>query len=250
MRKTTLGLSILTALMLGTQPALSQTESDDAREVYESTGALGGFVIGAAAGGPVGALVTTLGGQWLGNRLHEAKVSRSAQAELEVAQARLSKLQSEHEALQQRLIALNKELEKQNLIASTSAMEAQIADCCSDGKLTLHFRSNSSEIETHYQPLLEEFGKLAGSAPEARIEIVGYADRRGETAANLALSQRRVQAVEAALRGQGLGRSRFISKAFGEERPLSNEESLEANFFDRRVIVSLRAANGELLTQK
>jgi outer membrane protein OmpA-like peptidoglycan-associated protein len=85
--------------------------------------------------------------------------------------------------------------------------------------------------------------------PEAVIEITGHADRRGEDASNLALSQRRLQAVEKRLRNLGV-RSRGIqTSAFGESRPVSATDNFENNFFDRRVVVKVVSPDNGMLTR-
>jgi hypothetical protein len=38
----------------------------------------------------------------------------------------------------------------------------------------------------------------------------------------------------------GVNSTQIIGSAFGETRPLSSDESLESNFFDRRVVVELK----------
>ena len=104
----------------------------------------------------------------------------------------------------------------------------------------LHFRSGSSAVESHYSAQLENFVGYVKSVPGAIVEIYGYADRRGEQTDNLWLSHERVQSVEKSLRDLGLRNFTYETTALGEGQPLTAAESLENNFFDRRVVLRVR----------
>ena len=53
------------------------------------------------------------------------------------------------------------------------------------------------------------------------ISIEGHADERGTREYNLALGQRRAESVANYLAANGISVNRFITKSYGEERPLS-----------------------------
>lgn len=226
----------------------SQNTDQKEHDKYETSGVLGGMALGALAGGPVGAIASAAFGGWLGNKLHAAKISDERLTELELNQEQLLSLQEKNRLLEQYLLALNQQLDQRNLLASTNYTATATQDCCKDSELTLHFRTNSAKIESHYLAALKEFAKLAESASGAAVEISGYTDRRGENANNLALSQQRVQQVESTLRELGLRKAKYLTAALGEKQPLSPEDSFESNFYDRRVQLRLVNQNAELLT--
>lgn len=231
-----LGLSLLLGLL---QPALAAddgkqpSDAELKRQQYESGGVLSGLAVGALAGGPVGAVVVAAAGGWMGNRVYEAKHARVVVEELELAQHELERLQASN-------LALSKELQQKNLVASTAGVQPRQAACCQDSALTLHFRSNSSEVEPHYLPALREFVRLTGGLDGVVVEIHGHADRRGENPTNLALSQQRVNTVEKTLKDMGLRQVRIETTARGELQPLSVRDDMEGAFFDRRVQLRLR----------
>ena len=73
--------------------------------------------------------------------------------------------------------------------------------------------------------------------PSVKIGIDGYADPRGTNRYNLALSQRRVEAVKGALVAAGVPAGKIQTGFFGEAR-LKCDESTEACWQrDRRVEV-------------
>lgn len=229
------------------QSALLTDKKD--REKYETSGVLGGVVLGALAGGPAGAIVSAGLGGWLGNKLHEAKMSHVLASELDRSQEQLLALQEKNRKLEQDFVSLNARLEQGNLQASINPVATATSTCCSDSELVLHFRSSSKEIETHYMSALKDFVKLASTVPNATVQISGYTDRRGENANNLALSQQRVAQVETTLRKLGLRSVKYLTSALGEKQPLSTEDNFEANFFDRRVLLRLVNNNAEMISQ-
>lgn len=203
------------------------------RQQYESSGVLGGLAIGALAGGPLGAVASAVAGGWLGNKVHEARDNRIVKEELELARHELERLQASN-------LALSQELEQKNLVASTMSQPQATAACCQDSALTLHFRSNSSNVEPHYLPALREFVRLTNGLHEVTVEITGHSDRRGADPANLALAQQRVQSVEKSLRDMGLRQVRVETLARGEQQPVSVLDDAQGRFFDRRVQLRLR----------
>lgn len=247
-------LGSLILLLALSQPALAADTwtppdaSEIKRQQYESSGVLSGLALGALAGGPIGAVASAVAGGWLGNKVHEARESRVVKEDLELAQHELERLQASH-------LALSQELARKNLVASTTsqppaAVPAAVpAACCQDSALTLHFRSNSSNIEPHYLPALREFVRLTNGLHEVTVEISGHSDRRGADPANLALAQQRVQSVEKSLRDMGLRQVRVETTARGEQQPVSVLDDPQGRFFDRRVQLRLRQAeHHELLS--
>ena len=82
------------------------------------------------------------------------------------------------------------------------------------------------EIRDDAAAVLREKVNILRASPQVRLRIEGYCDERGSTAYNLALGNRRAEAIRQFLTGFGLSESRFEIVSFGEGRPLvqgSNE---------------------------
>lgn len=232
------------ALALGTAFALSvsraQAQELDAQEVarVETTSVGGGFLIGAAVGGPPGAFVGAVAGALVGDRFLVGRKNRLLEASLESTRDELLAMQQANAELQAQLLA-GRSAANPNLVASTT-YEAPGLACCSDSTVVLHFRSGSSAVEKLYEQDLKQFVAYVQSLPDAIVEITGHADRRGEENDNLWLSQERVQSVEKKLRDLGLRNFSYETTAFGEGQPATAADSFENNFFDRRVVLRLR----------
>jgi peptidoglycan-associated lipoprotein len=67
-----------------------------------------------------------------------------------------------------------------------------------------------------------------------RASIEGHADMRGTNEYNLALGERRANAVRDYLTGLGIGADRFVVLSKGEEEPLCNDDSEPCHQRNRR----------------
>ena len=96
----------------------------------------------------------------------------------------------------------------------------------------VYFDYDESSIRPEAEELLREKAAILRASPQVRLRIEGHADERGSTEYNLALGNRRAEAVLAFLTGFGLSVDRFETVSFGEGRPLrtgTGEEVWTAN---------------------
>ena len=196
--------------------------------VERNRGVASGLVIGAIAGGPAGAFFgSVLGGEVFGRLFEQRRVNKALTDEVIALRSSLNDEQ-------QRYIvttgALNQDLDK--LVSIQSVQNKQ-------RKLPVQFRTGSSVIEPQYEDELKNIARLLSRNKDASVTLAGFADRRGENQANFRLSEQRVDGVKDFLVSQGASTSQILTTAYGETRPLSTEESLENNFFDRRVVIEL-----------
>lgn len=75
--------------------------------------------------------------------------------------------------------------------------------------------------------------------PGKIIQLEGHTDFQGNAAANMQLSQDRVDAVKDYLVNSGIKKNRVLTKAFGGTQPLSTERTDEAQAMNRRVEVRI-----------
>jgi sortase system peptidoglycan-associated protein len=236
------------------QPALNV--SDEERMQHEATGVIGGAVIGGLLGGPIGAIATAAFGGWISDKTTTTKENGLLNTALQQQQQEMIALQADYRALEARFQVAARATEAARLRNASFEAQAQTTEsnnsmttCCNDSELSLHFKTNSTTIEPLYEEKLIEFVALSNALPDAAIGITGHADRRGDSAANLGLSQQRVQALEKKLQKLGLSNKALQTSAFGESRPLSANDTLEDNFFDRRVVLKIISASKGLLTR-
>ena len=77
--------------------------------------------------------------------------------------------------------------------------------------------------------------------PAIRIMIEGHCDERGTRDYNLALGEKRAEAVRIQLSKMGVDRSRIKTRSFGKERPAVLGTSPEAWAKNRRTVIRLLA---------
>jgi peptidoglycan-associated lipoprotein len=90
------------------------------------------------------------------------------------------------------------------------------------------------------KPVLEEDARWLQGHPDVKVTLEGHCDQRGTNEYNLALGQRRAEAVKRVLVILGIDESRLSVTSYGEEQPICLE-STEACFAkNRRVQFTLR----------
>ncbi len=218
----------------------------------ETTGLVGGVLIGALAGGPPGAIAGGALGALFGEGWRAKGELDKTKLVLAKNKLELTKAKQESEKANGLYLAAKRQLLQINGGSPTAINvgynQDALPNCCADTSLSVHFRTGSNLIEGHYQDQLAGIAKLANALPGSRLEIVGYADRKGEASANLKLSKQRTDAVRVFFNTLGFPNSDITTIAYGESRPIDESESVESDFFDRRVVVRLRDSNDQLVT--
>lgn len=108
-----------------------------------------------------------------------------------------------------------------------------------DGKVALYgvsFDTNKAVIREQSAEQLEQMAKALQAQPKMKVFIVGHTDDQGEFDANLALSQKRAQAVVDALAGKyGIAASRMSARGVANLAPVASNASDEGRAKNRRV---------------
>jgi peptidoglycan-associated lipoprotein len=96
------------------------------------------------------------------------------------------------------------------------------------------FDFDSFIVKDEYRPMLEAHAGYLLSNRDARVILQGNADERGSREYNLALGQKRAEAVRKALAVLGVGEAQMEAVSFGEEKPRREGETEEAYAENRR----------------
>lgn len=83
----------------------------------------------------------------------------------------------------------------------------------------VYFDFDSFVIKDEFKPVVESNAKLLSGSQQRRMVVEGHADERGSREYNLALGQKRAEAVVRSLSLLGVGGSQVEAVSFGEERP-------------------------------
>ena len=98
----------------------------------------------------------------------------------------------------------------------------------------VYFDFDSAALSDDSKSALVENAAIMQANADIRIELQGHADERGTTDYNLALGQRRADAVRRHLTAQGIAGSRITVVSYGEEKPLDSGSSEGAWTRNRR----------------
>lgn len=84
---------------------------------------------------------------------------------------------------------------------------------------SVYFDFDQFVIRDQDRPVVEAHGKYLVSAKSLSVAVEGHADERGSREYNLALGQKRAQAVVQTLKLLGANDSQMEAVSYGEERP-------------------------------
>jgi peptidoglycan-associated lipoprotein len=100
---------------------------------------------------------------------------------------------------------------------------------------TIYFDYDQWSIREDQKALLQQNAEWMKANPAVRIRIEGNCDQRGTAEYNLALGQKRADAVKSFLEGLGVARTRMETISYGFERPAERGQSEAAWAKNRRV---------------
>ena len=113
------------------------------------------------------------------------------------------------------------------------------AETASKFDMLITFEKNSSNLTSQAQANAQTFAQALNtdSLKSRRLMISGHTDKKGSRELNLALSEKRAEAVKAYLVSQGVDGSRLDTHGYGFDRPLPNHPATDPD--NRRVEASL-----------
>jgi OOP family OmpA-OmpF porin len=103
----------------------------------------------------------------------------------------------------------------------------------------IQFDTDKSVVKPEYNDMLRKVAELLNRT-NCRLQLTGHADRRSSDRHNVALSDRRVQAVKKYLISAGVANpSRILTDSFGSFKPIADNSSREGQQRNRRVEIRL-----------
>jgi peptidoglycan-associated lipoprotein len=101
-------------------------------------------------------------------------------------------------------------------------------------KRSVYFDFDSVAVKDEYRPMVEAHAKYLTDHSSAKVTIQGNTDERGSREYNLALGQRRADAVKKVMSVLGVGDKQIETVSFGEEKPKATGNNEEAWAQNRR----------------
>lgn len=250
MKKALIATTLIASLAF-TQNANAGNESEayepEDKTKTEVIGFGSGILAGAALAGPIGAFVGGVMGILIADEVNDEQ-TKAAQMEA------LKDADIDIQQQTQQLVALQTDLQNMKndqMMQAVNFNESQqqlLQDKVGRFHTNIQFQTASVAIEDVYQSQLSGIADILQQFPELVVRIEGYADQRGDTEFNQALSTARAEAVANYLRDLNVDTSQLNYAGNGEakHRDLS-QQSKESLFFDRRVSVQI-LPKGQIMT--
>ncbi|KGJ88749.1 peptidoglycan-associated lipoprotein Pal [Thalassotalea sp. ND16A] len=101
----------------------------------------------------------------------------------------------------------------------------------------IYFDFDTSKLDSSVTELLDLHAAYLANNSSARVVIEGHADERGTPEYNIALGERRAQAVQKYLENSGVSGSQIETVSYGEEKPAISDRSESAFAKNRRAVL-------------
>lgn len=102
---------------------------------------------------------------------------------------------------------------------------------------TIYFAFDNSTIAGDYEEMLAAHASYLSKNPALKVTIEGHADERGTPEYNIALGERRAQAVANYLQALGVQADQISIVSYGEEKPLLLGQSEDVYAKNRRAVL-------------
>jgi outer membrane protein OmpA-like peptidoglycan-associated protein len=170
-------------------------------------------------------------------------IALSEQSSAEADQARrLARAQAEEAAL------ARQEADLAGLAADSLRLQLQSMTARSDARgevMTIAgdaFASGQASLRPEARANLQKVVDFVQRSPSQAVLIEGHTDSQGSGNANQVLSQRRADAVRAALIEDGVDAARLSAVGVGEDRPVADNASADGRSRNRRVEIVVQGA--------
>jgi len=107
-----------------------------------------------------------------------------------------------------------------------------------DGKIVangIRFQTGKANILPESMGIINEIYSMMAEHKDIRVSVEGHTDNVGDDSMNQALSEKRAEAVKSKLESMGIDASRFVSKGWGESKPIADNSTPEGRANNRRV---------------
>jgi peptidoglycan-associated lipoprotein len=102
---------------------------------------------------------------------------------------------------------------------------------------TVFFAFDNATVSGDYEEMLAAHAAYLSKNPAINVKVEGHADERGTPEYNIALGERRAEAVSKYLQALGVQADQIQIMSYGEEKPLVLGQSEAAYAKNRRAVI-------------
>ncbi|MGX9218628.1 OmpA family protein [Massilia varians] len=161
-----------------------------------------------------------------------------AQAQAQAAQQQAAAAQQQNAALAQRAAVLEALLVELQAVKTERGYVVTIGDVL--------FATNQATLTPNGMSTLRKLADVMAQNPNRTVLVEGFTDSTGSSSYNQELSQRRAEAVAAALGSMGVPRDRIAMRAYGEAFPVAPNDTASNRQLNRRVEIVLSNENAQI----
>ncbi len=223
MNKTKITTAVAFTCLLSSSAIAEQRSSQE--KTNEVIGFSSGVIVGSAIAGPLGGVIAGIFGVMIAEDVNSDK-------KLETANNLLQQKDQELFVMQQ-----NFEQAKERAMLQIASMDSALEQSIPNIESNIQFKTASYDLENHYKTQLDLIAQTLRKNPKLKITLSGFADKRGDSTSNQALSEQRALSVKQYLVNKEVNEEQVITNSFGESSLVSAGEHFEDDFFDRRVML-------------
>jgi len=164
--------------------------------------------------------------------------AEAATAAARQAQAQAEAAQQQNAALSERAAQLESQLADLQAVKTERGMVVTIGDVL--------FATNQATLNPNGMSSLRKLADVMTQNPNRTVLVEGFTDSTGSASYNQDLSQRRADAVAAALVQMGVERQRIATRAYGKQFPVASNDSAADRQLNRRVEIVLSNENAAI----
>lgn len=118
-------------------------------------------------------------------------------------------------------------------------IEKSVVDKINYAAKNIFFATGSDKLLPQSSKSLTEVAKIMSDNPSLKLSIDGYTDNTGDAAKNVALSQKRADAVKAFLVNNKVEAAHLTAAGHGSDKPLADNKTAAGRAQNRRVELGL-----------
>ena len=165
----------------------------------------------------------------------------------EANQARMETGIAQNQAIDAQILSAEAEARTRQLEAMLAGLAAKETE--RGMVVTLNdvlFNIDQSQLKPDGMRNVQKLSEFMKQYPQRTVLIEGYTDSTGSSAHNMDLSNRRAEAVRAALESMGVARERMAARGYGEAYPIAANDTSGNRQLNRRVEIILSGDNGRV----
>lgn len=165
--------------------------------------------------------------------------AQASQQQSQAAQQQAAAAQREAADAQARGAELEAQLRELNATKTPRGLVVTIGDVL--------FETGNAQLRAGGMQDVEKLAGFLKRNPQRHVLIEGFTDSVGSESYNVALSERRADAVRRAIVDLGVGRERLRTEGYGEAHPVAGNDSSSGRQMNRRVEIVLSDEAGRVV---